>query len=144
MTAFVLVSCLLFTSCQKRVPTYPGPSALESGNWKRVSDDPPTYFPKGLAAGSSTQPWDGSWVNSGDEKGTRFFVPARAVGGVSAKTLSAEAHAAMTSEEKAKREELVLHKDVEKALLIPVVIAVIAGVIVLMALPDDDDTWSFN
>ena len=95
--ALLLATCSL-VSCQ----TSTAHSALKSGHWRQVSGNPPTYFPKGVAADHPTGVREGYWVSSGDEKGTRFFIPVRDTQ-LPTDELIAEAHASMTP---AAKEEL--------------------------------------
>ena len=59
-------------------PSHSSPARVDpvdSVNWERVKDNPPVYFPKGIAADQPTGCWDGVWIPIGDEEGTRYFVP---------------------------------------------------------------------
>ena len=57
-------------------PSQSSPARVDSVSWEKVKDNPPVYFPKGVAASHPTGCWDGLWVPVGDEEGTRYFVPA--------------------------------------------------------------------
>ena len=69
----------------------PSPSPPPSNaNWTLISDQPFSYFPKGLPKDSLTDHLHGEWVNSGDGS-SRWFVPKGGHGGRSEKELQAEA-----------------------------------------------------
>jgi hypothetical protein len=80
------LACLLFAltliSCQtgpvplKAVDAKPVPQA----HWVKVSSKPPTFYPRGVPASCPTDHWSGEWVETGDEKGTRYFIPFRVLG----------------------------------------------------------------
>ena len=69
-------------------------ATFQPNHWRKVSDNPPTYFPKGVPAGHATGFNDGSWVHSGDEVKTRYFIPSQ---GVATESLVAEAMSTMTA-----------------------------------------------
>lgn len=54
----------------------PAPQA----RWVKVSSQPPTYYPRGIPADCPTDHWSGEWVETGDEKGTRYFIPLHGLG----------------------------------------------------------------
>ena len=49
-------------------------------NWVKVSSQPPTYCPRGVAADHPTDHCSGEWVYTDDENGTRYFIPLRGLG----------------------------------------------------------------
>jgi hypothetical protein len=53
----------------------------------KVSAQPPTYYPRGVAADCPTDHWSGDWVDTGDEQGTRYFIPFRSLGGTNRQML---------------------------------------------------------
>jgi hypothetical protein len=74
--ALVLVSCQFTQTPQRRVTV----QSMASHHWKKVSSSPPTFYPSGVAADCHTDHWSGEWVYTGDEKGTRYFIPLRGLG----------------------------------------------------------------
>lgn len=91
-----LVSCQSIRSKKSNTPG-PVPSALQSGHWHQVRKNPPTYFPKGIPADHPTEFRDGSWVYSGDQRDSRFFIPAHGTR-IPQLTLIAEAQQTMSPE----------------------------------------------
>lgn len=93
-----LAACLL-ASCADGPKDQPAPkvSGLNPDHWQRVKSEPPTYYPKGVPADHPTDQGDGYWVLTGDEAGTRYFVPAR---DKNARELLAEAMTAVTPEQR--------------------------------------------
>lgn len=152
VTSVLTAVSMFVSSCQNAAPAYTGPSALESGNWTKVRKHPPTYFPKGLPASTPTEAWDGSWVSVGDQAGTRFFIPARGHGGLSARQLIDEAHAAVLPERKARMEDTLGDK-VTEALQVPLTVIVVGAVLVAVVWhwleeghwleEDDEDEFDF-
>ena len=69
-------------------------ATFEPNHWHKVSDSPPTYFPKGIPANHPTGPNDGKWVLTEDGAKTSYFVPSS---GVATKILIAEAMTQSTS-----------------------------------------------
>lgn len=65
----------------------------ESGVWRRISNDPPTYLPIGYRTSLPRDERAGVWVLD-QRDGKRLFVPNEGVGGYSHNVLMAEAHAA--------------------------------------------------
>jgi hypothetical protein len=94
----VLLSTCTLVSCQPPPPV----NALKSGHWQQVQQSPSIYFPKEIPAAHPTTFRDGYWVYSGDQRGTRFFIPFHGTD-LSAEELVEEAQATMTP---AAREEL--------------------------------------
>jgi hypothetical protein len=90
-------ACLLFaiaaTSCQthSEPPTVAVRQTVMRKNWVKVSSQPPTFYPKGVAANSPTDHWSGEWVDTGDENGTRYFIPLRGISGTNRQMLVKEA-----------------------------------------------------
>ena len=96
----ILIVVGTLVSCGSDKPAKPKPvgpvsSALQSGHWKLVRKRPPTYFPAETPSDHPTSYRDGFWVNSGDSRGTRFFIPAHGTK-LSQEHLIAEAQAAMS------------------------------------------------
>lgn len=144
LVALLTALAVAVTSCGKLPPPYTGPKALESGKWKQVKKQPPTYYPKGVSANAPTDLHDGFWVRSRKPDGPRFFIPADGVGPHSAEELITEAQASADrlpdpSEE---REEKI-ENGIKTAVMVPLAIAVLAGILWLWAQEEDDDDWPF-
>jgi hypothetical protein len=97
--ASALAVCLAGTliSCQTATPDVT--NARDSGHWKQIRSTPPTFFPRETPIDHPVGFEDGYWVHSGDEKGTRFFIPIRHTD-IPSDQLIAEAQACMTPEAK--------------------------------------------
>jgi hypothetical protein len=54
--------------------------SMAGAKWVKVSSQPPTYYPGGVPADCPTDHWSGEWVYTGDEKGTRYFIPLHGMG----------------------------------------------------------------
>lgn len=73
-----LISVITMTSCQTTsTPPDATRVAMSSAaaKWVMVSSQPPTYYPRGVPADFPTDHWSGEWVITGDERGTRYFIP---------------------------------------------------------------------
>lgn len=75
-----VIVCLLFAiasiSCQTNTPpTVAVQQPVTCKNWVKVSSQPPTYYPRGTSSDCPTDFRSGEWVQTGDEKGTRYFIP---------------------------------------------------------------------
>lgn len=94
------VSCLIaimISSCatSHSNPTAGTQSAQTIGNsWKKVSSNPPTWYPRGIAADHPTDHSSGEWVYTDDVQGARFFIPLHGLSAAQRKALVAEALAA--------------------------------------------------
>ena len=71
-------------------------ATFEPNHWHKVSDSPPTYFPKGVPANHPTGPNDGKWVLTEDGAKTSYFIPFR---GVSNENLLTQAATQMNTED---------------------------------------------
>ncbi|HWB04182.1 MAG TPA: hypothetical protein VG796_14235 [Verrucomicrobiales bacterium] len=82
---------LLPCACQTTVPIIDHSTQAwnSSGFWRRVSDNPPSWVPRGLPLRMPSSK-SGEWIVDGRD-GWRFFVPAKGVGGLSAEAIRAEA-----------------------------------------------------
>lgn len=65
-----------------------------SDSWVQVRSKPPTWFPRGVAADHPTGSRSGSWIDTEDSQGTRFFIPHHGLPGGLRKSLKDEALAA--------------------------------------------------
>lgn len=89
-------ACLLFAmvaiSCQTSTPPATDVTKAPTRSyWVKVSSQPPTYYPRGVAADHPTDHWSGEWVDTGDDRGTRYFIPFRDLGGIDRQMLVTEA-----------------------------------------------------
>jgi hypothetical protein len=84
--AFMAISCQTATPPAADVTKGPTQS-----HWVKVSSQPPTYYPRGVAADHPTDHWSGEWVDTGDDHGTRYFIPFRELGGIDRQRLVNEA-----------------------------------------------------
>jgi hypothetical protein len=90
-------TCLLFAitamSCQTNIkPTAVAvQQPVTRKNWVKISSQPPTYYPTGVAADSPTDHWTGEWVYTDDAKGSRYFIPHHGLGKIPRQTLVHEA-----------------------------------------------------
>jgi hypothetical protein len=90
-----LVLALAGVSCQTATPPAADvPKTVTRSHWVKVSSQPPTYYPRGVAADSPTDHWTGEWVFTGDELGTRYFIPFGNRGKVDRQSLVHEAFSA--------------------------------------------------
>lgn len=90
------LACLVFAftaiSCRSTAPhSADVPKTVTRSQWVKVSSQPPIYYPRGVAANTPTDHWSGEWVDTGDEHGTRYFVPFRGLGGTDRQMLVKEA-----------------------------------------------------
>lgn len=88
--ALSAVSCQLSDIPPKANPATP----VVRDHWVKVTARPPTYYPRGVPADTSTDHWSGEWVDTGDDLGTRYFIPLHGLGGVDRRSLVQEALAA--------------------------------------------------
>lgn len=101
-------TCLLFAiaamSCQTNTkpPTASVQQPAMRKNWMKVSSQPPTYYPNGVAADSPTDHWSGEWVYSNDENGSRYFIPIHGLGTVTRQSLVQEALSARSEKKLAR------------------------------------------
>lgn len=76
LLASAATGCLVSVSCQTSgVPGPPAPTTYQSGHWTRISDKPPTYYPRGVASDSPTDWQSGEWFRICDASDTRYFIP---------------------------------------------------------------------
>lgn len=77
-----LVLVLSGISCRTNGVTPPAglPAAVTRSHWVKVSSRPPTFYPRGVAADCPTDHWAGEWVFTGDDLGTRYFIPFHGLG----------------------------------------------------------------
>ena len=139
LTAILLALLIGLNSCQSTSPAYAGPAALHSGNWVRVQKRPPTYFPKGLPANSPTQPWDGSWVETGDRAGSRFFIPAHGIGELTPTQLTAEAQAMVQPSRRKAQLDEVAREDTLTAVLTPFAWLAVGALALVAILHQDNE-----
>jgi hypothetical protein len=88
--------CLVFAfmaiSCQTATPPAADVTkAPTRSHWVKVSSQPPTYYPRGVAADHPADHWSGEWVDTGDDHGTRYFIPFHGLGGSDRQMLVKEA-----------------------------------------------------
>jgi hypothetical protein len=75
--ALTSVSCQTTSSPPKTTRI---PMSMTATKWVKVSAQPPTYYPCGVAADCPTDHWSGEWVETGDDQGTRYFIPLHGLG----------------------------------------------------------------
>jgi hypothetical protein len=84
----ILPAALLLSQC---APTGGTPrtttTVASSQHWVKVSSRPPTFYPRGVAAGCPTDHQSGEWVHTGDAQDTRYFIPFHGLGGQSRQDL---------------------------------------------------------
>jgi hypothetical protein len=85
-----LVSCGTSSSGQ----AVPATAKMQPSHWFKVSDSPPTYFPKGVAPDHPTDFRSGEWVSTCDAERTRFFIPLHGLAKAEREALRSEALAA--------------------------------------------------
>lgn len=81
-------------------------AAVDKSHWVKASDHPPSYVARGYDAASGTTYSEGEWIETGDEQGSRYFIPYKVTGPVRKPELVKEAMAARTEK---KQEEIVAH-----------------------------------
>lgn len=100
-------TCLLFAitamSCQTNTkpPAVAVQQPVTRKNWVKISSQPPTYYPTGVAADAPTDHWSGEWVYTDDEKGSRYFIPLHGLG-TSRKDLIADAQCRLSDKKRAR------------------------------------------
>ncbi|MCF7674302.1 MAG: hypothetical protein K9N23_00905 [Akkermansiaceae bacterium] len=77
LTTMCLVGVVISSCSTTPRNTTPGTQGAQiaSNSWKKVSSNPPTWYPRGVAADHPTDHNSGEWVYTDDAEGTRFFVP---------------------------------------------------------------------
>ena len=80
-------------SAERSRPPEPESKWNDLGIWYRVSDDPPTYLPKGYGRHQPRGDSDGTWVVDARD-GKRLFVPKGGVGDLPEDTLLTDARLA--------------------------------------------------
>jgi hypothetical protein len=89
-------------SCQTH--TKPSTAAVRQPvtrkNWVKVSSQPPTYYPKGVAADSPTDHWSGEWIYTEDENESRYFIPLHGLEGTSRQDLIADAQSRLSEKKR--------------------------------------------
>lgn len=78
-----LISGIAMTSCQTTSNpsnTTRVPMSMSAAKWMKVSSQPPRYYPQGVSVDCPTDHWSGEWVYTGDERGTRYFIPLHGLG----------------------------------------------------------------
>lgn len=89
-----LISGMALTACQT-TSNSPGPTRVPmstaAANWVKVSSQPPTYYPAGVPADCPTDHFSGEWVYTGDERGSRYFIPLHGLDGIRRQILVADA-----------------------------------------------------
>lgn len=131
----VMAPALLLSQC---APT-PQPQKVAvvdvaPGHWVKVSSSPPTYYPRGLAADVPTDHRSGEWVSTGDDLGTRFFIPFKGISGGERHGLLQEALAYRTEEKRsriAEEDRIKSGAVVTTAALTPVAITAAAAIAVI-------------
>jgi hypothetical protein len=91
----------LFSSCapvgKPALPDRPAGTSAQAAptrQWTKVSDHPPTWYPRGIPADSPTDHTSGDWIYTEDADGICFFIPRRGLEEEHRKILLAEALAA--------------------------------------------------
>lgn len=87
-----LVVAIVGISCRTTAPPSADvPKTVTRSHWVKVSSQPPTYYPCGVAANVPTDHWSGEWIDTGDEHGARYFIPFHGLGGNDRQMLVKEA-----------------------------------------------------
>ena len=63
------------SSCSTSSKPATSPATFDPADWHLVRKAPRTYFPRGVPANHPTGFEDGSWILTGDEKDTQYFIP---------------------------------------------------------------------
>ena len=98
----ILPFALLLSQCAPSAPSAPtppqaaAPTVISKQHWVQVSSRPPTFYPRGVAADVPTDWHSGEWVVTGDEQGSRFFIPFQGIGATRRQVLLDEALAAVS------------------------------------------------
>lgn len=108
--------------------------AISAERWVKISANPPTFYPRGVAAGVQTDFRSGEWVSTEDDHGTRFFIPFKGIPGGQREALLQEALAhrsdrkrsRIAEEDRVKPEVLVT-----TAALMPIIIPAMTAVAVI-------------
>lgn len=92
---FSFIVPMVLASCGASQNPSPKSVTFQPGNWQKVKDKPPVFYPKGVSKDHPTSHRDGMWVTTGDPAGTTYFIPNR---GVDSSKLAAEALTQVTPE----------------------------------------------
>lgn len=120
------VACLVFAlagvSCRTNGVPPPAvlPATVTRSQWVKVSSRPPTYYPRGVAADCPTDHWSGEWVFTGDDLGTRYFIPFHGLGGADRQSLVHQALAARSERklaQTAKEDDEILARNIRNMAL---------------------------
>lgn len=100
-------ACFLFAlpliSCQTSTPTATEvPKTATRTHWVKVSSQLPTYYPRGMSANAPADHWSGEWVDTDDERGTRYFIPFSGLGDMNRQVLIDDALSARSERKLAK------------------------------------------
>lgn len=96
LLAAVMVSSCATTQSNPKAETQSAHAI--SNSWWKVSSNPPTLYPRGVAADHPTDHHSGDWIYTEDPRGTRFFIPHHGLPAAQRKTLLAEALASRSPE----------------------------------------------
>jgi hypothetical protein len=100
LLASAATGCLVSVSCQTSgVPEPQVPTArYQPGHWKRVTTNPPTYYPQGVDSDSPTAWANGEWYRVCDAADSRYFVPFKLPDGRDRQTLVSEVQSLRTAD----------------------------------------------
>jgi len=99
-----MLTLMMLASCQStKIHKY---VTFDNSHWVKASDHPPSYVVRGYDPTAGTTYSEGEWIETGDEPGSRFFIPYKVTGPVSKPDLVREAMGARTEK---KRQEIASH-----------------------------------
>jgi hypothetical protein len=113
-----LVSC--GSTQPKPPPVLAVPKSAPGSHWVKVSSRPPTFYPRGVPASAPTDHRNGEWVYTGDDQGTRFFIPHHPRATTSREILLEEALAARSQrklDQIAAEDSAILSRDIKNTIL---------------------------
>lgn len=100
-----LLLAMALTSCQNlsnSPDTMRVPMSTAAANWVKVSSQPPTYYPVGVPVDCPTDHFSGEWVYTGDEQGTRYFIPLHGLDEIRRQILIADALENLSEDKRAR------------------------------------------
>ena len=99
-----MLALMMLASCQSA--KIQKTTAFDKTHWVKAFDHPPSYVARGYDPADGTTYSEGEWIESGDAKGSRYFIPYKVTGPVPRPELVKEAIAARTDK---KRQEIASH-----------------------------------
>ena len=98
-----LAACTTGTNISRSDAARPITDETSPGShWVQIRENPPTWYPRGTPWDCATDHHAGEWVETGDHKGTRYFIPLHDIGVIQRQSLVNEALAARSASKQAR------------------------------------------